>query len=55
MMPRSHEPHGRLSNQPVRVADDLPSIVRALGGDPALIEGMAAKKVTAKHIPVTEY
>ena len=50
-----HQPHGRLSNQPVRVADDLPSIVKALGGDPALLQGMAAKKVTAKHIPVTEY
>ncbi len=29
-----HEPHGKLSNRPVPVADDLPSIVRALGEDP---------------------
>ena len=33
-----HEPHGRLSNRPVQVADDLPAIVRALGEDPDRIE-----------------
>ena len=33
-----HEPHGKLSNRPVPVADDLPSIVRALGEDPNRIQ-----------------
>ena len=33
-----HEPHGKLSNRPVPVADDLPSIVRALGEDPDRIK-----------------
>lgn len=31
------EPHGRLSNPPIPVADDLAEIVKALGGDPALV------------------
>ncbi len=33
-----HEPHGKLSNRPVPVADDLPAIVRALGEDPAHVD-----------------
>ena len=33
LAPRS-EPHGLLSNQPIQVADDLPSIISALGGNP---------------------
>jgi threonine synthase len=35
LAPRT-EPHGKLRNQPVQVGDDLPSIIKALGGDPAL-------------------
>ena len=31
------EPHGKLSNAPVPVADDLTAIVEALGGDPSLV------------------
>ena len=31
------DPAGRIANQPVRVDDDLASIVAALGGDPALV------------------
>jgi threonine synthase len=31
------EPHGRLSNPPIPVPDDLAAIVEALGGDPALV------------------
>jgi threonine synthase len=34
------EPHGRLSNPPIPVADDLAAIVEALGGDPALLAAM---------------
>lgn len=34
------KPHGKLSNQPVQVDDDLASIVKALGGDPSLVKGI---------------
>ena len=33
LAPRS-EPHGALSNRPIQVDDDLPSIITALGGNP---------------------
>jgi threonine synthase len=33
-------PHGKLSNRPVQVEDDLESIVKALGGDPRLVKGI---------------
>jgi threonine synthase len=33
-------PHGKLSNRPVQVDDDLESIVKALGGDPSLVKGI---------------
>jgi threonine synthase len=35
-----HAPHGRVSNAPLQVADDLADIVKALGGDPALVAAM---------------
>ena len=42
-----HTPHGRLSNRPVAVADDLPAIVRALGEDPDRVDLSAAAPATA--------
>jgi threonine synthase len=48
------EPHGRLSNRPVQVEDDLESIVRAMGGEPGMLAGLkvAGHKST---VPVAEY
>lgn len=34
------DPHGKMSNPPVQVADDLADIVAALGGDPSLVAAM---------------
>jgi len=34
------DPHGKLANPPLRVGDDLAEIVKALGGDPALVAAM---------------
>ncbi len=48
------EPHGKLSNQPVQVDDDLASIVIALGGDPKLVAGIEFKKA-GPNVPVGEY
>jgi threonine synthase len=47
------EPKGKYVNRPVQVEDDLESIVRALGGDPALITAM--KQGTRSGIPVAEF
>jgi threonine synthase len=46
------EPHGKLSNRPVQVADELTDIVRALGGDVGKL-----KKVSPapSGLPVIEY
>jgi threonine synthase len=51
--PRS-TPTGKLSNQPIPVADDIDAIIRALGGDPTRVRFNAAR-TTAAHVPVTEY
>lgn len=48
------EPHGRLSNRPIAVDDDLASIVVAMGGDAKLVEGIELKAVKA-GLPVAEY
>ncbi len=51
--PRS-EPHGKLSNRPVPVEDDLAAIVRAMGGDPKLLSKV--KSGGAKtSLPTTEF
>ena len=42
-----HDPHGRLSNRPVQVADNLAAIVRALGEDPDHIDLSATSPVPA--------
>jgi threonine synthase len=34
------EPHGKLSNRPIPVDDNLARIVEAIGGDPKLVEGI---------------
>ena len=53
MAPRS-EPHGKLSNRPIPVEDDLPAIIRAMGGDPALLSKM--KSTSARtSLPTTEF
>ncbi|MDB5296432.1 MAG: threonine synthase [Phycisphaerales bacterium] len=48
------EPHGKLSNRPIRVDDNLEAIVAAMGGDASMIVGL---KVEAKRsaVPVGEY
>ena len=47
------EPHGKLSNRPIPVADDLPSIVRALGGDESMLSGVSLDSDSS--VPVGEY
>jgi threonine synthase len=51
--PRS-EPTGRLANRPVQVEDDLESIVRALGGDAAMLKGIKIEKPKTS-LPAVEY
>ena len=53
LAPRS-EPHGKLSNRPIPVEDDLPSIIRAMGGDPALLSKMKSSAARTS-IPTTEF
>ena len=48
------EPHGKLSNRPVVVDDSLEAIVRALGGDPALIKNVNTDEPQSL-VPVKEY
>jgi threonine synthase len=50
------EPHGKLSNRPIQVADDLKAIVKALGDDPDKVDLSAAADRPAKtNVPVAEY
>lgn len=49
-----HEPHGKLSNKPILVDDDLHSIIAALGGDPALANRLESKPIKS-NIPITEF
>lgn len=53
MAPRV-EPHGKLSNRPIPVEDSLEAIVKAMGGDSSMIQGI---KVEAGKtgVPVGEY
>lgn len=48
------EPHGRLSNRPTVVDDSLEAIVKALGGDPAMIKNVDLSE-PASTLPVKEY
>ena len=52
LAPRA-EPKGKLSNRPIPVEDDLASIVKAMGGDPSVVQG--AMHGTRSGIPVTEF
>jgi threonine synthase len=47
-------PHGKLSNMPVQVEDDLDVIIKALGGDPKILAGRAVKPAKS-NVPVGEY
>jgi threonine synthase len=53
MAPKS-DPHGKLSNRPIQVADDLESIVKALGGDPSMLSGVRIEKGPG-NVPVGEF
>jgi threonine synthase len=48
------EPHGKLSNRPHVVADTLEAIVKALGGDVSMLDGVSPS-VGNTHVPVKEY
>jgi threonine synthase len=47
------EPKGKYVNRPVQVEDDLPSIVRAMGGDPSVLKELMHG--TRTGLPVAEY
>ncbi len=51
--PRS-APHGRLSNQPIPVPDDINAIISALGGDPSKVKLKPVRQAGA-DVPVREY
>jgi threonine synthase len=44
---------GKWANGPVAVADDLPAIIRAIGGDPAALG--KARVDALSNLPTTEY
>jgi threonine synthase len=53
LAPRT-EPHGKLSNRPVQVEDNLDAIIRAMGGNPA---GLGGREIHAakSSVPIAEY
>jgi threonine synthase len=53
LAPKS-EPKGKLANRPIPVPDDLESIVRAMGGNPDMLNGVnvAAHK---SNVPIREF
>src|SRR5690606_3939943 len=51
--PRS-EPHGKLSNRPVPVPDDIDAIIRALGGDPSQVKLKRTSRAGA-NVPAGEF
>ena len=53
LAPRS-EPHGKFVNRPVAVDDDLPSIIRAMGGDPKILEGINIS-AHRSQVPIKEF
>jgi threonine synthase len=48
------EPHGKLSNRPVPVDDNLTAIVRAMGGEPKLLSRLKGEP-GAPGVPVAEF
>src|SRR4029434_8286409 len=50
LAPKS-EPHGKLSNRPIQVEDDLGAIVRAIGGDSSMLTGVKIQ-ASKSNVPV---
>ena len=48
------KPTGKLSNQPIPVADDIDAIIRAIGGDPAKVK-LTGTKTAGENVPVAEF
>src|SRR5687768_14749511 len=48
-------PHGKLSNRPVAVDDDLEAIVRAMGGEPGMLKGISLGAPKKTNVPVAEF
>jgi threonine synthase len=48
------EPKGKLVNRPIPVADDLESIIRAMGGNPEMLSGMNVSGHKS-NVPIREY
>jgi threonine synthase len=48
------QPHGKLSNRPIVVDDDLESIIKAMGGNAEMLKG-ANLKATKGNVPLTEF
>jgi threonine synthase len=53
MAPRE-EPHGKLSNRPIVVDDDLESIIKAMGGNADVLKS-ANVKAHKSNVPLTEF
>ncbi len=53
---RRQAPTGRLSNQPIRVADDLEAIIAAIAPDVAgALSGKKVESDPLKYVPISEY
>ena len=48
------EPHGKLSNRPIVVEDDLELIIKAMGGDVSMLKGLNVPQHQSS-LPVREY
>jgi threonine synthase len=48
------EPHGKLSNRPIVVDDDLESIIKAMGGSPDILKGLNIP-AHKSNVPIREY
>jgi len=48
------EPHGKLSNRPIVVEDDLELIIKAMGGDASMLKGVKVPQHQSS-LPVREY
>ena len=53
MAPRE-DPHGKLSNRPIVVDDDLESIIKAMGGSPDVLKG-ANISAHKSNVPIREF
>src|SRR5687768_16879326 len=53
LAPKS-EPKGNVANRPIPVPDDLEAIVRAMGGNPAMLNGVS-KTPHKSNVPIREY